>query len=61
MCAYLLETKLPAAIVATAAAKDMSRADSSTMCWSTEEDSVSKLFDGISSKTAVRSYLYKFI
>ena len=46
---------LPAAAFDSAAAKDMSRAlgDTSTGCCSTEEDSVSKLFDSISSKNAV--------
>ena len=60
----MLETSLQAAAAASAAARDMLRAapgDSSTMCCSTEEDSVSKLFDSISSKTAVCFNLHKYI
>ena len=60
----MLETSLSAAGVSSAAAEDMSRAapsDSSTGCCSTEEDSVSRLFDSISSKNAVSFYSYEYI
>ena len=60
----MLETSMPATVVASATAKDISIAASSelfTKCCSTEEDSVSKLFDSISSKNVVGFYLYKYI
>ena len=60
----MLETTLPAAAVDSAAAKDMSRAapyNTSKGCCSTEEDSVSRLFDSISSKNVVRFYSYEYI
>ena len=60
MSIYLLETSIPTAAVASASAKDISGAapgDSATVRCSTEEDSVSKLFDSISSKNAVSFYL----
>ena len=60
----MLETSISTAAVASVAAEDMSiyaPGDSSKMCCITEEDSVSRLFDSISSKNVVRFHSYEYI